>query len=41
VPVMRGSFDKIHEVCGWEPTIPLATSLRDVIEDLRQRRAAR
>jgi GDP-4-dehydro-6-deoxy-D-mannose reductase len=41
VPVMRGSFDKIHEVCGWEPTIPLATSLRDVIEDLRRRRAAR
>jgi GDP-4-dehydro-6-deoxy-D-mannose reductase len=40
VPVMRGSFEKIHEVSGWEPTIPLATSLRDVIDDVRGRRAA-
>jgi GDP-4-dehydro-6-deoxy-D-mannose reductase len=38
VPVMRGSFAKIHDVTGWEPSIPLATSLNDVISDLRSRR---
>ena len=38
VPVMRGSFQKIHETTGWEPSIPLATSLSDVIADLRTRR---
>jgi hypothetical protein len=35
---MRGSFAKIHDVTGWEPSIPLATSLNDVISDLRSRR---
>jgi GDP-4-dehydro-6-deoxy-D-mannose reductase len=38
VPVMRGSFAKIHEVTGWEPSIALETSLSDVISDLRSRR---
>lgn len=41
IPVMRGSFEKLHEVSGWEPTIPLSTSLRDVIDELRVRRLAR
>jgi len=31
VPVLRGSFEKLHEATGWEPTISLATSLDDVI----------
>jgi GDP-4-dehydro-6-deoxy-D-mannose reductase len=39
VPVTRGSFEKIHDVTGWEPVLPLAVSLRDVIGDLRSRRA--
>jgi GDP-4-dehydro-6-deoxy-D-mannose reductase len=39
VPVMRGSFDKIHDITGWEPVLPLVVSLRDVIGDLRSRRA--
>lgn len=39
VPVSRGSFAKIHEASGWEPLIALATSLDDVIDDLRTRRA--
>ena len=38
VPVSRGSFEKLHEVSGWEPTTALATSLRDVIDEMRQRR---
>lgn len=35
IPVMRGSFEKLHDETGWEPSIPLATSLCDVIDDLR------
>ncbi len=38
VPIMRGSFEKLHLVTGWEPTISLHTSLRDVVEDLKTRR---
>ena len=38
VPVMRGNFQKIHATAGWEPTIALATSLNDVIDELRNRR---
>jgi GDP-4-dehydro-6-deoxy-D-mannose reductase len=40
VPVMRGSYEKIHEITGWEPSIPLEESLSDVISDLRARREA-
>jgi len=35
IPVMRGSFQRIHEATGWEPVIALSQSLNDVIEDLR------
>jgi len=35
VPVMRGSFEKLHDATGWEPVITLETSLRDVIEEFR------
>lgn len=35
VPVTRGSFEKIHEATGWEPSISLSTSLRDVVNDMR------
>ena len=31
VPVSRGSFAKLHEATGWEPTYALARSLDDVI----------
>jgi GDP-4-dehydro-6-deoxy-D-mannose reductase len=37
VPVSRGSFLKLHEATGWEPTISLATSLDDVIAAERAR----
>lgn len=39
VPVTRGSFEKIHDATGWEPTIPLATSLSDVVTDMRLSRS--
>ncbi|MHB1087938.1 MAG: GDP-mannose 4,6-dehydratase [Acidimicrobiales bacterium] len=35
IPVMRGSFEKLHEETGWEPSLALLTSLHDVINDLR------
>jgi len=35
IPVMRGSFEKLHNETGWEPSIALMTSLHDVIDDLR------
>ncbi|MBU6515172.1 MAG: GDP-mannose 4,6-dehydratase [Acidobacteria bacterium] len=31
VPVSRGSFEKLHEATGWEPTWTLSQSLDDVI----------
>ncbi|MFI5036045.1 MAG: NAD-dependent epimerase/dehydratase family protein [Acidimicrobiales bacterium] len=34
VPVLRGSAEKLHGATGWEPTIPWAASLRDVVDDL-------
>ena len=37
IPVMRGSFTRLHEATGWEPAIGLDQSLRDVVEDLRTR----
>jgi GDP-4-dehydro-6-deoxy-D-mannose reductase len=37
VPVNRGSFEKLHEATGWEPTISLAQSLDDVIGAERAR----
>jgi GDP-4-dehydro-6-deoxy-D-mannose reductase len=39
IPVMRGSFEKLHEATGWEPVITLEKSLRDVIAEIRSQRA--
>ena len=41
VPVMRGSFEKLHDATGWEPVITFEQSLHDVIRDLEERRRAR
>ncbi len=37
VPVLRGSFAKLHEATGWEPTITLSQSIDDVIRDIENR----
>jgi GDP-4-dehydro-6-deoxy-D-mannose reductase len=37
MPVSRGSFEKLHEATGWEPSINLASSLQDVIASERAR----
>lgn len=39
IQVLRGSYEKLHTQTGWEPTIPLSQSLRDVIDDVRSRRS--
>jgi GDP-4-dehydro-6-deoxy-D-mannose reductase len=41
VPVMRGSYDKIHRTTGWEPQISLSTSISDVISDVQSRAGER
>lgn len=40
VPVLRGSFTKLHDATGWEPSITLSQSLHDVIRDIEERLAA-
>ncbi len=37
VTAVRGSFEKLHEVTGWEPRLSLATTLDDIIAELRLR----
>lgn len=39
VPVSRGSYEKLRRRTKWEPTLSLDTSLHDVIEEMRTRRA--
>jgi len=33
VPVLRGSYEKLERATGWSPSIPLATTLTDVVND--------
>jgi GDP-4-dehydro-6-deoxy-D-mannose reductase len=40
IQVLRGSYEKLRALTGWEPTIALDQSLRDVVADMRTRRSA-
>jgi len=40
LPVLRGSHDRLTAATGWEPEIPMATTLADLLEDWRARVAA-
>jgi GDP-4-dehydro-6-deoxy-D-mannose reductase len=40
IQVLRGSYEKLRAQTGWEPTIRLDQSLRDVVADMRLRRSA-
>ena len=40
VPVLRGSHDRLTAATGWEPEIPMAQTLTDLLEDWRARVAA-
>lgn len=37
VSVLNASCEKLHKATQWSPTYPLETTLRDVLEDCRQR----
>ena len=37
IPVLLGDSSRIRRDTGWEPEIPLATTLADLLEDRRQR----
>jgi GDP-4-dehydro-6-deoxy-D-mannose reductase len=37
VPVVRGDPSKLHAATGWEPTVDLDTTLRDVLDQWRQK----
>lgn len=37
VPVLRGDPSRLHELTGWKPEIPLATTLADLLDDWRRR----
>jgi GDP-4-dehydro-6-deoxy-D-mannose reductase len=36
IPEVRGSYERLHRATGWEPTIPIATTLRDVLTYWKQ-----
>jgi GDP-4-dehydro-6-deoxy-D-mannose reductase len=40
VPVLRGDNSRLHRATGWQPEIPLASTLTDVLADWRHRAAA-
>lgn len=40
LPVLRGSHNKLTQATGWEPDIPLETTLADLLDDWRTRLAA-
>jgi len=37
VPVLRGDFTKLHKATDWEPEIDLGQTLRDILDEWRQR----
>jgi len=37
LPILTGDTTRFHEATGWEPTIPLEQSLRDLLEYWRER----
>ncbi len=37
LPVLRGSHDRLSAATGWEPEIPMATTLADLLADWRTR----
>jgi GDP-4-dehydro-6-deoxy-D-mannose reductase len=39
LPVLRGSHQRLTEATGWEPEIPIAQTLTDLLEDWRVRLA--
>lgn len=40
VPVLRGSYDRLHRATGWKPEVPIEQTLTDLLADWRARVAA-
>ena len=37
LPVLVGDFSKLRECTGWQPEIPIGTTIKDLMEDCRSR----
>jgi GDP-4-dehydro-6-deoxy-D-mannose reductase len=37
VPVKQGDYSRLHHLTGWQPRIPFETTLRDLLDECRQR----
>jgi GDP-4-dehydro-6-deoxy-D-mannose reductase len=36
-PIIQGDFSRLHQATGWQPEIPFEKTLRDILDDCRQR----
>jgi GDP-4-dehydro-6-deoxy-D-mannose reductase len=37
IPILEGDYSRLHAATGWQPQIPFEQTLRDLLEDCRQR----
>lgn len=37
VPIKRGDYSRLHRATGWQPQIPIEQTLRDLLDECRQR----
>jgi GDP-4-dehydro-6-deoxy-D-mannose reductase len=37
LPLVQGDYSRLHALTGWEPSIPFEVTLRDLLNDCRQR----
>jgi GDP-4-dehydro-6-deoxy-D-mannose reductase len=37
LPLVQGDYSRLHALTGWQPAIPFETTLRDLLDDCRQR----
>ncbi len=37
IPILEGDYARLHTATGWQPQIPFEQTLRDLLEDCRQR----
>lgn len=37
IPILEGDYTRLHAATGWQPQIPFEQTLRDLLEDCRQR----
>ena len=37
IPIKQGDYSRLHALTGWQPTIPFEITLRDLLDDCRQR----